>query len=244
LFYKAKYSPELEKHGQANLPMLNWLIDLPHKDHDNSALLKQAEKCKNIRLIENYHYGRFLLYFWQADHVKALEASHLVLSCPGSKMPKIQLVYFTFYRGLVCFKRYREGDGENLFIEGNGILAKLQSWRQYSKAIVNNKILLLEAEYFAANCDRNMAIEKYNAAAKAARDAGYLHDQALAYECLGAYLESIVELPESRSALCQANECYIQWGAKGKSRNLIEQYSLDFDINGDKSTAKRNREEC
>jgi len=57
-----------------------------------------------------------------------------------------------------------------------------------------NKVLLLEAEYFASKCNRNSAKEKYEASIKSARDHGFVHEQGLAYEVSSANDMSFVQL--------------------------------------------------
>lgn len=47
---------------------------------------------------------------------------------------------------------------------------------------VENKLLLLEAELFASQCNREAALKKYEASIKSARDHGFVHEQGLAYE--------------------------------------------------------------
>ena len=52
----------------------------------------------------------------------------------------------------------------------------------FSSKWTENKALLLEAEYFASKCNRNLAKEKYEASIQSAQDQGALHEKGLALE--------------------------------------------------------------
>ena len=64
------------------------------------------------------------------------------------------------------------------------MLDQVEAWAENSKPIFENKLILLEAEYYASMCNVVAAKESYELAIKVARDNGYIHEQGLAYgEC-------------------------------------------------------------
>mmetsp|Transcript_28736 Transcript_28736/g.54275 ORF Transcript_28736/g.54275 Transcript_28736/m.54275 type:complete len:214 (-) Transcript_28736:279-920(-) len=185
-----KYSTELPKHMVLRKINLNILIGISDEDPfllledticNEDELLTHAKLKKNMQLIEAVHLNRFISAFWMGDFAKAMESSKLMAELPSSKMPKIQTLYYTCYRGIAAYQLYRGGNGEHFLTEGNEVLSKVQSWRKMCKH-VENKLLLLQAEYFASQCNRASAIEKYGASISAARDHGFVHEQGLAYE--------------------------------------------------------------
>jgi hypothetical protein len=155
-------------------------------------------------------------------------------------MLKIQGVFFTFYKGIVAYSLFRNGSGQHLLKEGNDALSKLQAWRQ-SCDWIENKVLLLQGEYFASAASRDAALVKYEESIKSARDNGFVHEQGLAHECMGNYLLSIVEIPEAKNSFMQAYEYYMQWGAKAKAEQLKKKHGLDPAVNSNGSTNKHDR---
>ena len=57
---------------------------------------------------------------------------------------------------------------------------------------IENKVLLLEAEYFASKGNRNLALEKYEASISSANDHGAVHEKGLALEVSLVYAFSYV----------------------------------------------------
>ena len=97
---------------------------------------------------------------------------------PSSKMPKVQLIYYTFYHGLIAFQRYRDGEGEKWLVAGKKVLDKMELWeKKNSKAIFENKLFLLESEHYACMCNIVASKESYELSAKSARDHGLVQEQ-------------------------------------------------------------------
>merc|ERR1711862_511046 len=148
------------------------------------------------------------------------------VSLPTYKVPKMDLIYATFFRGLVLLQRYRDGSGEDCFEEGKLILDKVRNWETNCKVMFENKVVLLEAEYYASNCNIVAAKESYELAAELARDKGLVHEQGLAYELYGKFLSSIVETEEATAYFIEAHDCYKSWGAQAKADRLWKERNL------------------
>jgi len=103
---------------------------------------------------------------------------------------------------------------------------------------------LLEAEHYASMCNVVAARESYELSIKVARDNGYIHEQGLAYECMGKYLVSIVEVHEAKRCFMSAHKCYKQWGADAKADKLWKDWNLTSSIECMESCAiKHKRDE-
>mmetsp|Transcript_14008 Transcript_14008/g.30499 ORF Transcript_14008/g.30499 Transcript_14008/m.30499 type:complete len:83 (+) Transcript_14008:347-595(+) len=63
---------------------------------------------------------------------------------------------------------------------------------------------------------------------ESARDNGFIHEQGLAQEFMGHYLSSIIELKEATKCYKNAYECYMQWGAVAKAKQIQKDYNLCF----------------
>merc|ERR1711862_648981 len=148
------------------------------------------------------------------------------VSLPTYKVPKMDLIYATFFRGLVLLQRYRDGSGEDCFEEGKLILDKVRNWETNCKVMFENKVVLLEAEYYASNCNIVAAKESYELAAELARDKGLVHEQGLAYELYGKFLSSIAETEDATKCFLEAHDCYRIWGAHAKADGLWKEQNL------------------
>ena len=58
---------------------------------------------------------------------------------------------------------------------------------------------------------------------------GRIHDQSLAYELMGDYLSSILEIPQATECYKRAHKCYMQWGAVAKANKIQEDHQLDLE---------------
>lgn len=184
--------------------------------------------------------------FWAGNYTKAGEWLELASALPSSKTPKIQLIYRTFFSALLVFWRYRQGDGEECLAQGETILEKMKLWSNNSNAIFENKLLLIESEWYACSCNIVAAKESYVLSAKSARDHGLINEQGLAFELYGNFLSSIGDLAATQFYQ-KAHSCYIQWGALAKAKKLQKNLNLDLtesvscSLNSSLSISKRSR---
>ena len=97
---------------------------------DIDGLLFDAKSKGDIHLIEAVNMSKFLSAFWRGDFLKAMEFSNELMSLPSSKMPKLHLIYHTFYRGIVAFRLFREGNGVSLLKDGEDVLSTVKAWSE------------------------------------------------------------------------------------------------------------------
>ena len=149
---------------------------------DENSLLARLKRLGTTGL-ESIYIRRFISAFWNGDYAKANEWYKEATALPSSKLPKVMLVHRTFYRGLIAFQLYRNGEGKEWLGEGKTVLDTMETWQQNgNKSIFENKLILLEAEQYASNCNIVAAKESYELSAKTARDYGLVHEQGLACE--------------------------------------------------------------
>lgn len=149
---------------------------------NEDVLLADAKYKNHNQGLEAIYTRRFFSAFWKGDYSEAKKWFDVASSIPSSKMPKIQLIHRTFYRGLIAFQLYRDGEGEDFLEEGKKILEKMERWAKNCKAIFESKLILLEAEHYASMCNIVAAKESYELSAESARDHGLMHEQGLACE--------------------------------------------------------------
>ena len=149
---------------------------------DENYLLAYAKQHGTTGL-ESMYSLRFFSAFWKGDYTIAIKWYKEATEQPSSKMLKLSLIYRTFYHGLIAYQLYRNGEGEEWLDEGKIVLDKVEIWRRNAhKSIFESKLILLEAEDYASNCNIVAAKESYELSAKTARDYGLVHEQGLACE--------------------------------------------------------------
>mmetsp|Transcript_29350 Transcript_29350/g.63181 ORF Transcript_29350/g.63181 Transcript_29350/m.63181 type:complete len:1300 (-) Transcript_29350:155-4054(-) len=193
---------------------------------NRQILLNDAQSKGLNNIVEAAHLHNVFLSFWMDDYEEAVKSSDIAMSFPSAKMPGVKLVYHIFYRGIIAYQLHRQGKGEKWLDEGNKMLDQVETWVKNSKPLFENKLVLLKAEQDASMCNFLPAKESYELSIKLARDNGYINEQGLAYERMGKYLMSIVEVPEAESCFLNAHRCYLQWGAKAKADKLWEDWNL------------------
>jgi len=211
---------------------------------NKESLLAHAQSKMHSQIVVAVHRHNFFVSFWMGDYEEAAKASDIAMSICGAKLPKLPLVCHIFFRGIVAFHHYQNGKGESWLDEGNAAQKQLENWVTTSKPIVENKLVLLEAEHYASMGNVVAAKESYELSIKIARDNGYIHEQGLAYECMGKYLDKIVEVRDAKRCFMSAYTCYMQWGAVAKADKLWKDQDLNlstecFEI----SAIKRERDE-
>jgi len=193
-----------------------------------NILLANCKNCKrHSQGAEQIYTRRFLSAFWASDYTNATKWLELASAIPSSKIPKVTFIYRTFFSALLAFRRYRDGEGEEFLAKGQILLEKMRLWSKNSKAIFENKLLLLESEHYACSCHIVASKESYELSAKSACDHGLVHEQGLAYELYGNFLYSIGDLVASQW-FQKAHTCYLQWGALAKAEQLREDFNLDL----------------
>lgn len=166
-------------------------------------------------------YGPFkaMVRYMSGDYEAAFEATETFKPLPGL----FYNAWYHFYRGLalVRFAARANGDEQQryllLFREAQRHIKKLAEHCPENHA---HRDHLLEAELAALEGDVMRAIPLYDLAVSAAREHGFLHEQALAYE-LGAYaLREFGFHAASELYLNEARRAYQSFGALGKVRAL------------------------
>jgi len=214
---------------------------------DEEIILALYRRSMHNQGIEAIYTRRFMSAFWARDYAQANEWLELASTLPSSRMPKIELIHRTFLSALLTFRKYRDGEGEEFLSKGQVMLEKMRLWSKNSKAIFENKLLLLESEQYACACNIVASKESYELSAESARNHGLVHEQGLAYELYGNFLYSIGDLVAAHW-FQKAHTCYLQWGAVAKAEQLRKDLNLDLteignaSFNSSLSSSKHGRD--
>ncbi|KAL7539509.1 hypothetical protein ACHAXR_009352 [Thalassiosira sp. AJA248-18] len=124
----------------------------------------------------------------------------------------------SFYEGLTYFHFVRcqvEDLGKQKeWIEiGEKNLSLFRTWSKHSTWNWENKLLLLEAEWYFSRGEMDTAEEKYRAAIKSARQHRFVHEEGLSNELFSAFHNTIGNFDKTKSHIAEARACYEKWGA-------------------------------
>ncbi len=227
------------------LPMVNILGDLQDDtDHsrrerqllngnhsmDNYELLKVAIENGNPSLVFTAIGFQTAKEFMCRNMDKALKCTDMYYEYFGYK--KLQMaygyVYNIFYDGLINFHfagqtgdaRYRE--------RGENALSQFRDWLRHSDWNFQNKLLLLQAEYYKLMDNGNMAAISYDASIMAAKEHKFIHEEATANELAGIFYSEQGHRQRALSYFLQSVVCYKKWGASAIAREVEAKIEKQF----------------
>jgi predicted ATPase/signal transduction histidine kinase/GAF domain-containing protein len=176
------------------------------------------------RLPGRYWIIKLKARFLSGDYAEALDAAEkarvgfdLVVT-----LVEPSLDYFLF-AALTVAALYDDG-AEEARAEWRNLLeahqAQLHEWAQINPSTFGDKYALVAAEIARIEGRDADAMGFYEQAIQSAREHGFVHQEALAYEVAARFyaargLETIAE-----AYLRGARRCYVRWGAEGKVRQL------------------------
>jgi predicted ATPase/class 3 adenylate cyclase len=135
----------------------------------------------------------------------------------------IQQPVFFFYQALllleVAHQRPRS-ERRALVRQALRAQARLERWCRHAPANSRHKLSLLEAERAWVEARPLEALEHYEQAINAAREAGFLHEQALAMERAGLFHRSRGNERLALGYLRGARRAWSRWGARAKVYHL------------------------
>jgi len=126
-----------------------------------------------------------------------------------------------FYDGLVFLAMTRKTNDMKWMSEASKAMSKLESHVQYGKANCEHKLLLLQAESKSLLGENQDAFRKYELSIAVAEKNGFIHEQAIANERLGDFLQKNGGTGASQYYGI-SNSLYLQWGAQGKADHLCK----------------------
>ena len=193
---------------------------------NEECLIADAIHNNNNFLLEAIYSGRFVSSFWKGQYAEANKWYDLASEHISFSMIKVRVLHCTFYRGLVAFQLYRDGQGEDWLDEGKRILTKVEGWSsKCCTSLFENKLNLLHAENHASDGNIARAKKSYELSVALAGDVGLVHEQGLAAEYYGKFLSSIVELEEANVWLLRAHSVSMHDMFSLLSYNNVTSYS-------------------
>jgi PAS domain S-box-containing protein len=165
--------------------------------------------------------------FFAGDYSLAVDAASKARRLPWSPPQLLETVEYEFYAALshaACWNsahpEQRQGHLEAL----TGHHTQLDLWAQNCPENFADRAILTGAE-IARLQGRELDAERlYEQAIRSARDNGFVHHEALAYELAARFYGERGFEEFSGIYLRRARDCYVRWGADGKVRQLEDMH--------------------
>ena len=165
--------------------------------------------------------------FLSGDYAEARAAADKAKALLWASAVWIQLLDYFYYTALTVAALYENATADEQ-TESRKILMvhreQLREWAETYPPTFGDKYALVSAEFARIERRDFDAMRSYEEAIRAARENGFVQNEALAYELAGRFhaargFEDIAHL-----YVRKARYCYLRWGATGKVRQLDEMY--------------------
>nr|WP_297354535.1 EAL domain-containing protein [uncultured Caldimonas sp.] len=189
----------------------------------DDAVVERLPGADSLPMRAIYQLARAEAAYLLGDEATALEAigKGVTLSEPmGTLIERADMVAFNVLIRARSDPRGRGADRSAWRSELGAGLAQLQQWERRCAENFRHLRALAEAEIARVDGDRWRALQLYGEAADAARQQGVVHQEALANELAGRFLQAQGERRLAAFHLRVARECYRRWGAQAKVRAM------------------------
>jgi len=193
-------------------------------DFDESAFERRLADDPSLALAAGWYWIRKLQgRVFALDHGAALEAAAKAEAFLWTARAFPEVAEYHFYAALAHAAAHDAAPVETRPEHLRALAAhhrQLHVWARSCPENFENRAALVAAEIARLRGDREEAAHLYEDAIRSARDGGFVHNEAIAYETAARfYREWGLELIGD-TYLREARDRYVRWGADGKVRDL------------------------
>jgi PAS domain S-box-containing protein len=194
---------------------------------DESTFEAQLTGERMTLMICFYWIVKLKTRFLSRDYAEALAAAEKAKALLWSSTTEVQLLDYFYYTALTVAALYEKASADEQ-IGWHDLLTvhreQLREWAENHAATFGDKHALVSAELARIEGRDLDAMRLYEEAIGAARENGFLQNEALAYELAACFYAARRFEDFAHSYLRRARYCYLRWGADGKVRQLDELY--------------------
>lgn len=199
------------------------------KAYDEETMLPLHRQANDRSAICVTYLNKLQLCYLFERYREALEGAAATKAHLDGVRGTAAVPVFYFYDSLARLAVYRTASA----LEQKAIHARVKSnqrkmkkWARHGPMNHLHKFLLVEAEHFRVRGKHAEAEECYDRSIAAARDQGYINEQALASELAAKYYLARGRHRVATTYMLDARSCYERWGAQAKVRDLQERYGF------------------
>lgn len=203
-------------------------LTLTDNEYDEARDLASITATDEANQIAQYFESRLKLHCWFGDAAGALAWAEKALPMQQAFSGEVMEWELRFFHALALIDRAREAEENarsSLIRAARDNLELLSGWARDCDANFCHKAKLVEAELRGR--EGGSVDSSFRESARAARQAGFVQYEALAYERLGSWLHERGERDAAQVALVEACNVYTKWGAMAKVHQLRSRYAMD-----------------
>ena len=208
---------------------------LNDENFDEELCLAGMQQRQFMTGIANYHIYSAEICLLYGNYPRALEHVRAQDRLLKSAMSLPQLVRFYIVAFLTLATHYPDMDTEQRTETLERLerdLARMTRWADNCEENFRHLQYLMEAELERLRGDHAAAVESYDAAIDAARESGFLRDEATACERAARHLLSLGRRHSAEGYLRGAFRIYERWGAQRKLSLLKEEFPVLHELVG------------
>jgi len=194
------------------------------REENEKELLEQYAATNNASNVQIIYMQRLVKSFWFRDYDTAMDCCKKYESHTKTvHLVRPPDIMRSLYFGLSSLILSRRRNEEELITRGREILLKMRGWAKINNWYIENKALLLEAEYSYSKGETEKAKAAYEKSIQSAHKHNLIHEEALAYELFGIFYTEGGRPSKGNELLKIAHGLYLQWGARKKAKQIFEE---------------------
>ncbi|MDJ0715621.1 MAG: AAA family ATPase [Prochloraceae cyanobacterium] len=212
---------------------VNLLYDREEKSRLISSTFNEKEmlsgwiEANNTTLIFPVYLAQTIVLYLLKDYDRAITQARLAEEYTVGALGFTTVTLHNFYYSLALLGQYSNADlNEQKFFKSTVISnqKKMKKWAYHCQQNYKHKYELVEAEFLRISGEYLQAMEYYDRAIRGARENGYIHEEAIAYERAAEFYFSMGREEIGNLYIENARHGYCRWGAKVKLKALEAEY--------------------
>ncbi|MFN6481872.1 MULTISPECIES: AAA family ATPase [unclassified Nostoc] len=195
-------------------------------DSFNESVMQRM--AGNITAIFYVYLAKTILNYFFKDYVQSVKNAQLAQEYEVAASGTTYLPQYKFYYSLallaLCLNTTSQTDIKTAMEKVEDNQKQLKQWADHSPVNNQHKYELVEAEKARFLGQALIAMEYYDRAIKGAHNYGYIHEEALAYECAAEFYLSLGRNEFASLYMTKAHYGYRRWGASAKFKDLELKY--------------------
>lgn len=201
------------------------------KAYDEAHHLPLLHQAGDLQVLFLLYLSKLIVSYIFQDHEAAIAYTNEAALYLQGVVGQASIAFFRFYDSLARLAAYpiaSSSEQAELLKQVAANQDLMHLWATHAPMNYLHKWHLVEAEQHRILGENAEAIAHYDCSAELAREHGYTHEEALAYERTALfYLDQGKEIV-ARSYFQEARYCYLKWGATAKVHTLEARHSQLF----------------
>ena len=194
---------------------------------DEEEFEAQLTAARTPTVICLYWIRKLKARYLSGDHAEAQAAADKAKALLRISTVQLQLFDYYYYSALAVAALYEEASADKQTGWCELLTAhqeQLREWAENYAPTFSDKHALVSAELARIEGRDAEAMRLYEHAIQSAREHGFVQNEGLAYEVAARFYAARGVVSIAHTYLRDARECYKQWGALGKAKQLDERY--------------------